>query len=99
MSRSRAAVFLMILAVGVASCSADPETAKRRYLDEGNSYMASKKYPEAILSYRNAIGVDERFGEGRLKLAEAYVAAGDTRNAFPNPCVPQTCCPRTSKRN
>ncbi len=81
MCRSLAVVCLMILAVGGASCSADPETAKRRYLDEGNSYMASKKYPEAIISYRNAVEVDERFGEGRLKLAQAYLAAGDSRNA------------------
>ena len=76
MCRSWSVVCLMILAVGGASCSEDPETAKRRYLDEGNSYMASKKYPEAIISYRNAVSMDDRFGEARLKLAEAYLAPG-----------------------
>ena len=44
--------------------------------------MASKKYPEAIISYRNAVSLDERFGEARLKLAEAYLAAGDTQNGL-----------------
>ena len=55
MSRSRTAAFLMFLSVGVAACSEDPDIAKRRYLEEGNSYMASKKYPEAIISYSNAV--------------------------------------------
>ena len=55
MSRSLSVVVLMMIAVGAASCSEDPETAKRRYLDEGNSYMEGKKYSEAIISYRNAV--------------------------------------------
>src|SRR5688572_7288111 len=76
------AVALALLIAGGASCSTDPETAKRQYLEEGNSYMVGKKYPEAILSYRNAVEVDERFGEGRLKLAQAYLANGDTQNAL-----------------
>ena len=64
-----AVVFLMMLAVGGASCSEDPETAKRRLLDEGNSYMASKKYSEAIISYRNAI-------ESRRKVRRGPTKAG-----------------------
>jgi len=82
MRRGLACVVLLILAAGAASCSEDPETAKRRYLEEGNSYMEGKKYSEAILSYRNAIRLDEMFGEARLKLAEAYLSAGDTQNGL-----------------
>ena len=95
MLRIWAVVILMMLAVGGASCSEDPDTAKQRLLDEGNSYMASKKYPEAIISYRNAIEIDDRFGEGRLKLAEAYLTVGDVRNAFANRFAPRICYRRT----
>src|SRR5690606_13072206 len=44
--------------------------------------MAEKKYAEAILEYRNAIKQDGKFAEARMKLADAYVATGDNRNAL-----------------
>ena len=60
----------------------NPEIAKQQHLSEGDSYMAGKKYTEVILSYRNAVRQDERFGEARLTLAEAYLATGDGQNAL-----------------
>ena len=72
----------MILAAAAASCAVDPERAKQQYMDEGDSLMSGKKYSEAVISYRNAVRQDERFGEGRFKLAEAYLAAGDARNGL-----------------
>ena len=82
MRRGMAFVVLLILAAGAASCSEDPETAKRRYFEQGNSYMEGKKYSEAILSYRNAIRLDDKFAEARLKLADAYLSTGDAQNGL-----------------
>jgi tetratricopeptide (TPR) repeat protein len=76
------AVVLTLLAMGATSCSKDPETAKREYLAQGDRYLAEKKYPEAIVQYRNALGQDPKFGDARLRLTDAYIATGDVRNAL-----------------
>ncbi len=68
MFRCWTVVFLGLLAAVGVPCSVDPEIAKQQYLSDGDSYMAGKKYTEAILSYRNAVRQDERFGEVRRGL-------------------------------
>ncbi|HET9215869.1 MAG TPA: tetratricopeptide repeat protein, partial [Terriglobia bacterium] len=82
MPRKSLIVSVLVLVAMAAACSEDPKVARQRYLAEGNRYMADKKYTEAVLSYRNAIRADATFGEARLKLAEAYLGAGDGRNAL-----------------
>jgi tetratricopeptide (TPR) repeat protein len=57
----------------INGCSKDPEVAKREYATSGDAYVAQKKYPEAVVEYRNAIQQDPRFGEARYKLAETYM--------------------------
>src|SRR6266550_1507236 len=56
-----------MLALTIA-CSRDPEVVKRKYVQSGDDYVARQKYAEAIIQYRNAIAVDPKFGEARLKL-------------------------------
>jgi len=82
MHRNWVAVFMLLAASVVSSCSVDPETAKREFLADGNRYMAEKKYPAAIVQYRNALRQDDKFAEARLKLTDAYLAIGDVRNAL-----------------
>ena len=66
----RFSLFGLVILVA-ASCSKDPETVKRLYVESGDRYAAEKKYAEAIIQYRNAVATDERFGEARFKLAAA----------------------------
>lgn len=73
---------LVLATIGAASCSRDPETAKREFLQNGNRFLAEKKYREAIVEYRNALKQDVKFGDARLKLTDAYLATGDVRNAI-----------------
>jgi tetratricopeptide (TPR) repeat protein len=73
---------LVIAAAAAAGCSADPEVAKREYLASGDRYLADGKLNEAIVQYRNAIQQDPRFGEARLKLAEAYEKTDQPVNAL-----------------
>ena len=71
-----------ILTLLLVSACANKEADKQRYFESGNQFLAEKKYQEAIVQYRNAVQIDERFGEARYKLAEAYTGAGNVRNAF-----------------
>ena len=67
-------ITLMVLAgVCLAGCK-DSETAKRQYAANGDKFLSEQKYAEAIVEYRNALREDPRFGDARLKLAEAYLA-------------------------
>ncbi|HEX4913748.1 MAG TPA: tetratricopeptide repeat protein, partial [Vicinamibacterales bacterium] len=73
-------VALVILAASLACSNADAD--KQRYYESGNQFFEQKKYQEAVVEYRNAIAIDELFGEARYKLAESYAALGDARNAY-----------------
>ncbi|MEO5741814.1 MAG: tetratricopeptide repeat protein [Vicinamibacterales bacterium] len=72
-----------VLCASLTACSADPDTAKQKYFARAEQYFLEKKYDEAIVEYRNAIQQDPQFAEARFKLAEAYVAKSDYRNAYP----------------
>lgn len=66
----------------LAAACADPEAAKRQYLESGDAFMVQEKVSEAILQYRNALRTDPNFGEARLRLAEAYEKDGNAPAAF-----------------
>ena len=73
---------LLLLAALSAACSSDPEKLKREYVTSGDQFVAQKKYPEAIIEFRNAVAQDARFGEARLKLASALEATGNAAGAL-----------------
>src|SRR5262245_47702355 len=75
-------VSVAVLAAGIAACSTDPEVAKKKYFDSGNTYFDQKKYKQAIVEYRNAVQQDPKFGEARLKLSDSYAHENDAVNAF-----------------
>lgn len=82
---TRASLVAIALVVGAgvgAGCSSDPQVERQRYFEEGNAFFEQEKFKEAIISYLNALKADPRFGEARLKLAEAYARENDVRNAF-----------------
>jgi tetratricopeptide (TPR) repeat protein len=76
----RLAVLPLLLLL--ASCSRDPEKAKRSYLDSGDKYLAKGKLKEASLMYRNAIRRDPRFGDAYFKLGEAELRRGEYAQAI-----------------
>ncbi len=81
--KSLAAVQLLALvALAAAACSKDPEVAKQQYFASGNRYFEQKKYREAIVEYRNAVNIDPRYGDARLKLATSYLRVGDVGNGL-----------------
>jgi putative PEP-CTERM system TPR-repeat lipoprotein len=74
-----AAAFALTLTA--AACT-NTEAAKQRYFESGNRYFAEKKYQEASVEFRNALGQDDEFGEARYRLADAMAAMGNPEGAY-----------------
>lgn len=72
---------IALAGLGSAACS-NPEEEKQQYFANANRFLEEKKYQEAIVEYRNAIRIDDKFGEARFRLAEAYAAAGNAGGAY-----------------
>jgi tetratricopeptide (TPR) repeat protein len=68
--------------LGTLACTSDPNVRKQQYLESGNSYVEQGKLREAVIEYRNALQIDARFPDARLKIAETYVRLGDGGNAL-----------------
>src|SRR6185503_18918775 len=75
-------VAVVLLIATLSGCSRDPEVLKMEYLASGDRFASEKKYPEAIIQYKNAIAQDPRFGDARFKLANVLAATGDFVGAF-----------------
>lgn len=71
MRRNWAAVVLMLLSASAASCSVDPETAKRQYVAEGDGYLRNGNKAEARSTLQHV-----------LKLNPAFQAADDVRRVL-----------------
>jgi putative PEP-CTERM system TPR-repeat lipoprotein len=78
--RGAACVALACCLWGATGCS--NEAAKRRHFDRGEQFLAANQLPEAIIEFRNAVNRDERWGEARLRLADAYAANADPALAY-----------------
>jgi tetratricopeptide (TPR) repeat protein len=76
------AALLICLALSLAGCRS-PEAQKKRHFDQGNKYTAEKRDDFAVIEYANAVRIDPKFGDARLKLAETYERMGNIQAAFP----------------
>jgi tetratricopeptide (TPR) repeat protein len=64
----------------VAACS-NPEATKARHLEQGKAHMAAGRVEDAILEFRNALKIDQRYGEARYELAKAFEQTGNPNAA------------------
>ncbi|MBI3679722.1 MAG: tetratricopeptide repeat protein [Acidobacteria bacterium] len=80
----RAAFPLLLLLVAAASCSRDPEKAKKAYVDRGNDYFKKGKYKEASIMYRSALKKDLRYGEAYYRLGLTDLRMGRPVDAMRN---------------
>ena len=76
------ASLVLCLALGGTSCASNPDEAKRKAVESGDRYVASRNFNEAIIEYRRAIQNDALFGEAHSKLAKTYLAIGDGNSAY-----------------
>jgi tetratricopeptide (TPR) repeat protein len=73
---------LIGMCVFLASCSVNPENAKKAYLESGLQCMNKGKYSEASIEFRRALKIDPRFAEGYFQLAQAFLALKDWQRAY-----------------
>jgi tetratricopeptide (TPR) repeat protein len=69
--------------VACAMACSSPEVRKQQHLDRGNRYAAEHRDQFAVIEYASAVRIDPKFGEARLKLAQAYERLNDLRAAYP----------------
>ena len=65
--------FLFLIAT-VTGCTRDPVALFERHMRRGNDHAAAKRYPEAVIEYRNAVAAAPNSENARFKLAESYAA-------------------------
>ena len=82
MSRLAKASIVAVCLVIASACSKDPKVETARHLTRGNDYFQHQQNREAIVEYLSALSFGEPGGEIRLKLADAYLAAGDAPDAL-----------------
>ena len=68
----------MLWALG---CADAPAPSKAEWLSRGDEFVKNKQYAEAADAYRAAVAADARDGDARMKLANAYLSAGDQKRA------------------
>lgn len=85
MKRKVIVLALMCVCIAVlCSCSrnADNPSTYRDYFDLGVRYLSEGNYEEAVIAFTAAIEIDPKQAEAYEKLADAYLALGDTDAAL-----------------
>src|SRR5262249_50550621 len=81
--RSQSLIFSLAIALAAATACSSPEMQKRRHFERGNQYAAEKRDEFAVVEYANAVRLDPKFGEARLKLAETFERMNNLKAAAP----------------
>lgn len=74
-------VLLLLGAILLAACSADPAARKIRYLHSGERYFAKAEFRAAEVEFRNALAIDSRFEAAHFRLAETYLKLAEYGSA------------------
>jgi tetratricopeptide (TPR) repeat protein len=75
---TRFACSWLVVMVVVSACARDADATKQEYLRNGDRLFDEGNFAAAIVEYRNAVREDERFGQARFKLGQAYLRNGET---------------------
>lgn len=71
----------MTLVLGLCACGQSAEEKWQEQYDLGVRYLSEGNYEEAVIAFTAAIEIDPLASDGYLKLAETYVALGDSEQA------------------
>jgi len=69
----RFGITVTILAGLIAGCKQDPNVRKQAYLESGQQYYAQGKYQDAVIQFRNAVQIDQRFAQAHYELGRCYL--------------------------
>src|SRR5690242_3144919 len=74
-----------MVALLLAACAKDPSVEKQKHVSKGNGYLKTRKYNEAVLSFRNAVQIDANYADAHVGLARTYRRKGwlaDARSEY-----------------
>lgn len=81
-SISRACILTTLVAVGLTTaCNTSPQAREAKAMQRGESFLAKKDYPRAILEFRNASKAMPKDAEPYYQMGLAYLGLADVRNA------------------
>ena len=78
MKRLLASLALALFAWGCSNSQAQKEA----YVAAGKRLVAEKRYVEAILQFRNALQIDDKYADARVQLAETLAMNGNPEGAY-----------------
>ena len=81
MLSKRALASFAALLIFVAGCG-NEEAKKKEFFEAGKRFAAEKRYVEAILQFRNALQIDDKYADARVQLAETLALNGNTEGAY-----------------
>jgi tetratricopeptide (TPR) repeat protein len=80
--RTKRSVLAIVAAVVLLSgCSRSPQAKEARYLEKGKKAYQEKKYPVAVVYFKNAVQAQPRDAEPYYQLGLAYLALNDFNSA------------------
>ena len=72
-----------VLLIAATGCKANPEKAKKKYLESGVSYVDKKQYDAAVIQFKKALQVDPNYAEAHYQLALTYLRQGKAQGRLP----------------
>ena len=76
---------LVLLLVAMSGCRGDIQAKKASHMQKGDAYVATQKYDEAIIEFKNAVQLDPNDAQAHYKLGLAHLKKGglaDLQKAF-----------------
>src|SRR5271169_1342347 len=70
---SIATALIAVFLIGATGCKANPEKAKKKYLESGLNYVDKKQYDAAVIQFKKALQVDPKYSEAHYQLGMAYL--------------------------
>src|ERR1044071_1712841 len=71
---------LAAILIVLSGCSS--EAKKKEYFEAGKRLVTEKRYVEAILQFRNALQIDDKYADARVQLAETLALSGNPEGAY-----------------
>src|SRR5271165_6214115 len=75
-------VLVAALLMAATGCKANPEKAKKKYLESGLSYVDKKQYDAAVIQFKKALQVDPKYADAHYQLGMAYLRQQRVREGY-----------------
>src|SRR5450631_3727029 len=77
-----ATALMMVMLVVATGCKANPEKAKKKYLESGLSYVDKKQYDAAVIQFKKALQVDPRYADAHYQLGLTFLRQQKVKEGY-----------------